>query len=135
MGISGELHKLLENYLLDRLKRVVLNRQSSSWTPALAGVPQRSTSGPLLFLIYISNLPNEMKSNVKLFADDTSLFTIVKDESESTNVLNNDPLLIPRWAYNWKMLFKPDPSKPAQEVIFSRKKQFQSHPIIGLSNI
>ena len=64
-----------------------------------------------------------------------SLFTIVKDENESTNVLNNDLLLIPRWAYNWKMLFKPDPSKPAQEVIFSRKKQFQSHPTISLNNI
>ena len=69
------------------------------------------------FLIYISDLPNEMKSNVKLFADDTSLFTIVKDENESTNVLNNDLLLIPRWAYNRKMLFKPDLSKPAQEVV------------------
>ena len=76
-----------------------------------------------------------MKSIIKLFTDVTSLFAIVKDENESTNVLNNDPLLIPRWAYNWKMLFNPDPSEPAQEVIFSRKKQFQSHPIIGLSNI
>ena len=114
MGISGELHKILENYLLGRLQRVVLNCQSSLWTPVLAGVSQRSTLGPLLFLIYINDLPNEMKSNVKLFADDTSLFTIVKDENESTNVLNNDLLLIPRWAYNWKKLFKPGPSKPAQ---------------------
>ena len=43
---------------------------------------------------------------------------------------NNDLLLIPRWAYNWKKLFKPDPSKPVQEEIFFRKKQFQSHPTI-----
>ena len=62
-----------------------------------------------------------MKSNVKLFADDTSLFTIVKDKNESANVLSNDLLLISRWAYNWKLLFNPDPSKPAREVIFSRK--------------
>ena len=89
-GISGELHKLLENCLMGRLLRVALNRQSSSWTPVLAGVPQRSTLVPLLFLIYISDLPNEMKSNVKLFFDDTTLFTIVKDENERTNVLNND---------------------------------------------
>ena len=135
MDISGELHKIIENYLLGRLQRVVLNCQYSSWTPLLAGVPQRSTLGPLLFLIYISDLPNEMKSNAKLFADDTSLSTIVKDENESTNLLNNDLLLIPRWAYSWKKLFKPDPSKPAQEVIFSRKKQFQSDTSIGLNNI
>ena len=134
MGISGELHKLLENYLSGRLQRVVLNGQSSSWKPVLAGVPQGSTLGPLLFLIYINDLPNEMKSNAKLFADDTSLFTVVKDKNESANVLNNDLILISRWAYNWKMLFNPDPSKPAQEVIFSRKKQFQSHLIINLNN-
>ena len=90
---------------------------------------------PLLFLIYINDLPNELKSNVKLFADDTSLFTIVKDINESASILNNDLLLISKWAYNWKMLFNPDPTKPAQEVIFSKKKKTQTHPIISVNNI
>ena len=72
-----------------------------------------------------------MKSNVKLFADDTSLFTIIKDKSESANVVNNDLLIISRWVYNWKMLFNPDPSKPAQELTFSKKKQIQSCPTTG----
>ena len=94
MGISGDLYKLLENYLSGRLQRVVLNGQTSSWRPVLAGVPQGSILGPLLFLIYINDLPNELKSNAKLFADDTSLFTIVKDENESANILNNDLSLI-----------------------------------------
>ena len=76
MGISGELHKLLENYLSGTLQRVVLNGRSSSWKPVLAGIPQGSTLGSLLFFIYINDLPNEKKSNAKLFADDTSLFTI-----------------------------------------------------------
>ena len=116
-------------------KRVALNGQSSSWRPDLAGVPQGSTLGPLLFFICINDLPNEMKSNAKLFADDRSLSTIVKDKNESANVLNNYLLLISRWAYNSKMLFKLDLSKPAQEVIFSRKKQFQSHATISLNNI
>ena len=93
------------------------------WKPILAGVPQDSILGPLLFLIYINDLPNELKSNVKLFADDTSLFTIVKDINESASILNNDLLLISKWAFNWKMLFNPDPTKPAQEVIFSKKKE------------
>ena len=99
-----------------------------------SGVPQGSTLCPFLFLIYINDL-NEMKSNAKLFHYDTSLFTIVKDKNESANILNNDLFLISRWAYNWKILFNPDLSKPAQEVIFSRKKQFQSHPNISLNNI
>ena len=128
MGISGELYNLLESYLLGRLQRVVLNGQTSSLRPVLAGVPQGSILGPLLFLIYINDLPNELKSNVKLFADDTSLFIIVKDKNQSANTLNNDLMLISKWVYNWKMLFNPDPSKPAQEVLFSS-------PAISLNNI
>ena len=88
--ISGDLFNLLENYLSGRLQRVVLNRQTSLWRPVLAGVPQGFILGPLLFLAYINDLPNELKSNTKLFADDTSLFTIIKDKQESTDVLNND---------------------------------------------
>ena len=135
MGISGEIYKLLENYLSGRFQRVVLNGQTSSWRPILAVVTQGSILGPLLFLIYINELPNELKSNGKLFADDTSYFTIVKDENECVNVLNNDLLLISKWAFNWKMLFNPDPNKPAQKVLFSKKKNAESHPTISLNNI
>ena len=101
----------------------------------MAGVPQGSILGPLLFLACINDLPNGLKSNATLFADDTSLFTIVKDKNESADVLNNGLLLMSKWAYDWKMLFNPDPKKLAQEVIFSRKKQSQSHPTISLNNI
>ena len=135
MGVSGELYNLLENYLSGRLQRVVLNGQTSLWRPVSAGVPQGSILGPLLFLVYINDLPNELKSNVKIFADDTSVFTIVKDKNENANTLNNDLMLISKWAYNWKILFNPDHSKPAQEVLFSRKKEVQIHPIISLNNI
>ena len=113
MAISGELYNLLGNYLSDRSQRVILNGQTSSWRPVIAGVRQGSILGPLLFLVCINDLPNELKSSVKPFADDTSLFTIVKDKNESANTLKNDLLLISKWTYNWKMLFNPDPSKPA----------------------
>ena len=99
MGISGELYNLLESYLSGRFQRVLLNGQSSSWKPVLAGVPQGSILGPLFFVVYINDLPNGLKSNAKLFADDTSLFTIVKDRNVSANILNNDLQLISQWAY------------------------------------
>ena len=51
-------------------------------------------------VVLLNDLPNELKSNVKLFADDVSLFTIVKDINESASILNNDLLLISKWAYN-----------------------------------
>ena len=123
MGISGELYNLLENYLSDRFQRVLLNGQTSSWRPVLAGVPQGSILGPLLFLIYINDVPNELKSNAKLFADDTSLFTIVKDKTESATILSNNLSEISKWIYHWKMLFNPDPCKPAQEVVFQLKRK------------
>ena len=135
MGISGDLFNLLENHLSARLQRVILNGQTSSWRPVLAGVPQGSILGPLLFLVYINDLPNGLKSNAKLFADDTSLFTIVKDKQESADVLNKNLSLISKWAFNWKMLFNPGTNKPAQEVLFSRKKKTQNHPNISLNNI
>ena len=95
----------------------------------------RINFGSLLFLIYINDLPDELKSNVKLFADDKSLFSIVKDENESANALIYDLSQISKWAFNWKMFFNPDPSKAAQEALFSRKKKTQSHPEISLNNI
>ena len=73
------------------------------------------------FLIYINDLATDLKSNVKLFADDTSLFSIVSDPLETANILNKDLDKIRGWAEQWKMAFNPDPTKQAQEVVFSKK--------------
>ena len=74
IGISGNLLSLLKSFLSNRFQRVVLNGQCSSWPSVQAGVLQGSILGPLLFLIYINDLPGNLQSTVKLFADDTSLF-------------------------------------------------------------
>ena len=106
----------------DRKQRVVLNGQTSSWKNILAGVPQGSVLGPILFLIYINDLPDGIKSICKIFADDTSLFSKVKDKNCSTVELNNDLKIISNWAFQWKMLFNPDPNKQAVEILFSKKQ-------------
>ena len=100
------------------------------WGPIKAGAPQGSVLGPLLFLIYVNDLENGIKSKVKFFADDTSLFSIVRDPSMTASDLNGDLELIKNWAHQWKMCFNPDPTKPAEEVIFSMKKDKSVHPPI-----
>ena len=101
---------------------MVVNGQISDWAPILAGVPKDSILGPLLFLIYINDLPDNSNSLAKLFADDTSLFSTVHDPNHSAKVLNDDLNKISEWAYKWKMLFNSDLTKQVQEVIFSKKK-------------
>ena len=71
-----------------------------------------------------------MKSSAKLFADDTSLFSTVYNSAESANLLNDDRKKISEWAFIWKMLFNPDITKQAQEVIFSRKSTITNHPTV-----
>ena len=66
-GIERSLFRLLKNYLTARQQRVVLNRQTSSWLSVTAGVPQGSILGPLLFLVYINDLPDEITSSCKIF--------------------------------------------------------------------
>ena len=127
-GISGSLLKLFENYLLNRKQRVVLNGTYSDYSIIESGVPQGSVLGPLLFLIYINDLEINIKSNIKFFADDTMLFSIVKDPVISANDLNHDLNIIRQWAHQWKMEFNPDPTKQATEVLFSCKKSSPKHP-------
>ena len=133
-GISGKLFDIITNFLSFRKQRVVLNGQYSSETSIEAGVSQGSILGPLLFLIYINDLSDDLTANVEHFADDTSLFSIAHNINTSTINLNND-LNIKNWAIQWKISFNPDPSKQAQKVIFSRKDQKTNHnPITTLLN-
>ena len=110
-GISGDLLQILSDFLSNRKQRVVLNGQNSSWTNVHVGVPQGSILGPLLFLIYINDLADDLSSNVKLFADDTSLFSVVHDVNASARELNDDLKKINKWAFQWKMSFNPE-NKP-----------------------
>ena len=117
-GIDGNLLKMLGSYLKDRHQRVVLNGSHSEYAKLKSGVPQGSVLGPLLFLVYINDLEKNIKSNVKFFADDTMLYSIVKDVSLSADELNHDLDLICQWAHQWKMQFNPDPTEQANEIIF-----------------
>ena len=91
-------------------------------------MPQGSVFGPLFFLIYVNNLVDNISSEAKLFADDTSLFTVVYDVDIATNKLNRDLEVISTLAYQWKMQFNPDKTNQAIRVIFSQKRDTSVHP-------
>ena len=98
-----------------------------------AGVTQDSILGPLFFLTYINDLSLGLSTNVKLFADYTPLFSVVKNASISASRLNNDLVKMQDWAFSWKMSFNPDATKQAREVIFS-KNILGTHPSLFSNN-
>ena len=120
-GISGFLFTMIKDFPANHQQRVVLNGKSSSWSSITPGVPQGSVLDPLFFLIYINDLVDNISSEAKLFADDTSLFTVVYDFDIAANKLNRDLEIISTWAYQWKMQFNTDKNKQAIQVIFPEK--------------
>ena len=121
-SFTGNLLTLLTDFLSNRKQRVVLNGQHSSWAGVIADVPQGSVLGPLLSLVYINDLTENLHYNPKLFADHTFLFSTVTDKALSNSHLNDDLTKINDWVYKWEMNFNSDSTKPAHEVVFSRKK-------------
>ena len=134
-GINGNLLNVLGDFLTDRKQRVVLNGIESSWQTLYAGVPQGSVLGPLLFLIYINDLTDNISANIKLFADDSSLFLKVVDVATAQCLLSEDLDKITIWATQWKMKFNPDITKQAIEIIFSSKYKKVEHPSLTFNGI
>ena len=98
LGICGRYYNLIQSFLDNKHQRVVLNGQSSKWSLVETGVPQGVILGPLLFLVYINDLPTRLRYNAKLYPDDTSLFSTITTPAISSSNLNEDLLKITRWA-------------------------------------
>ena len=103
---------------------MVLNGSHSSYSIVETGVPQGSVLGPLFFLIFINDLGRNIRPNIKSFADDAMLFSIVKNPTISANNLNHDLNII----HQWKIEFNHDPTKQVSEVLFSCKKSDPNLP-------
>ena len=108
-GIDENFLKLIQSCLSNRYQRVVLNDQAPSWAEVKASAPQGSILGPLFFLIYINVSSENIKSTVKLFPDDTSIFHIPSDPNTSVEILNDDLTRFSEWAYRRKTEFNLDP--------------------------
>ena len=105
---SQDQHRSTDN----REQRVIIHGSNSRWGKIPAGVPQGAHLGPLLFLIYINDITENIKSNIKLFADDTSLYVIIDGGAvNATKQLNDDLTQISAWVDNWLVKFNASKSK------------------------
>ena len=104
---------------MGRTQAVVLEGESSLEVPVTSGVPQGSVLGPLLFLLYINDLPQNIQSQVRLFADDTAVYLTV-DSSEDRDTLQADLDTLQEWERAWHMEFNPS---KCQVLHITRSKQ------------
>ena len=106
LGVRGRNLAWIRGFLSDRSQRVVVDGEFSSSIPVTSGVPQGSVLGPILFLAYINDLPEQVKSQVRLFADDTVVY-ITMDKQDSPAVLQGDLKQLELWETLWDMEFNP----------------------------
>lgn len=130
LGIQGSLYDWFESYLSDHQQRVVVEGANSDWR-RIEAVPQGSVLGPLLFLIYINDLPDAINSDCFLFADDCFLLNEVTSPNVSASVLNNDLKSIASWANRWLVTMN---SSKTKVMVFSSKKNKPDHPLLFLNN-
>ena len=105
-GIRGDTLKWIKDFLDNRQQSVVTNGINSGTIPVPSGVPQGSVLGPILFLAYINDLPEQVRSRVRLFADDTAMYLCISSLSEA-NILQEDLRKLEQWEEDWDMNFNP----------------------------
>jgi len=118
LGICDPFLSWIKSYLSNRKQRVVLDGNSSDWVQIESGVPQGSVLGPLLFLVFINDLVDDLTCKVYIFADDTSLIEIVESPEQTTISLNENLLVVHEWGVKWKVDFNPSKT---DELIVSKK--------------
>ena len=109
-GIEGKLLKWIEIFLTFRKHCVLVNGAASSWTEVVSGVPQGSVLGPILFILYITDLTNVVICDMKIFADDTKIYHKTSTRQDCIN-LQKDIDRLQDWAEKWQLKFHPDKCK------------------------
>ncbi|MCG8032702.1 MAG: reverse transcriptase domain-containing protein [Candidatus Thiodiazotropha taylori] len=105
-GVRGRNLRWIKSFLNGRSQTVVLEGDCSEEVPVTSGVPQGSVLGPILFLAYINDLPDKVKSQVRLFADDTAAYLAINSLADSEQ-LQDDLKILQDWEVTWNMEFNP----------------------------
>ena len=118
-GVQGKTLRWIESFLVGRSQTVILNGNSSDELQVSSGVPQGSVLGPILFLLYINDLPDSLQSQVRLFADGTTVYWTVQGQADSKKLQKNLNVL-QELENEWDMEFN---SSKCQVVHITRSKR------------
>ena len=121
-GIQGEVLGWIKAFLCDRRQRVAVRGAFSDWLAVLSGIPQGSVLGPFLFVLYINDLPDNIRSEVFMFADDTKVFREIRDDTDRAT-LQADLDELQTWSTKWLLKFHPDKCKT---MTVTRKKESEA---------
>ena len=127
-GVTGQVHKWIVDFLHQSSQRVVCKGDHSKRAPVHSGVPQGSVIGPILFLIYINDLLEEVNATVRLFADDTIMYMAMSGPGDSTS-LQQDLDRLAAWEERWKMEFHPQKCSvlPITRSLSPQVNKYQLH--------
>ena len=106
-GVRDSLNKWIADFLTDRQQEVVLEGTHSIATNVTSGVPQGTVLKPLLFLVYINDMPEKISSTTRLFADDSLVYRIIRSKEDQT-LLQQDLNKLQEWEHDWLMQFNAD---------------------------
>lgn len=108
LGINGNIYNWIEAFLTEREQCVSVNGVKSKWVKVKSGVPQGSVLGPILFTIFVNDLPDSVESICKIFADDTKIYSRAAKEE---NTLHRDLTRLEAWSKTWKVEFNAEKCK------------------------
>ena len=109
-GIAGNIYQWIKSFLTHRKQRVSIKGTFSTWEETTSGIPQGSVLGPLLFVIYINDMPEQINSKIFMFADDTKIFTEISTRSDQ-DMLQEDIKKLDKWSNTWLLEFHPEKCK------------------------
>jgi hypothetical protein len=138
LGVNLQIIDWIKAFLTERKQLVIVDGCQSETCDVLSGVPQGSVLGPLLFLLYVNDLPAQIVSNCSLFADDALLY----NTRDNCRILQEDLCKLESWSHNWQLSFNPSKcsvltigESNSQQIFFYAGVQLQivsSHPYLGI---
>ena len=103
-GYDGKVLQWIDAFLTGRTQRVSVRGAKSEVAEVVSGVPQGSVLGPILFIVYINDLPDHVKCSIHMFADDTKIYSCVKNDKEAENI-KDDLESLQAWSEKWLLRF------------------------------